>query len=99
MLEAACFPLQLFLPVPACGVLAHEEPGLAICPANVHADSCRTGSYQHMLEGSSEPTVCVVFSPRKADEVKHAVRVIERFVAFNAELFELVEELQGLCSV
>jgi hypothetical protein len=23
------------------------------------------------------------------------VRVIERFVAFNAELFELVEELQG----
>ena len=47
-----------------------------------------------MLEGSSEPTVCVVFSPKKADEVKHAVRVIERFVAFNVELFELVEELQ-----
>jgi hypothetical protein len=47
-----------------------------------------------MLEGSSEPTVCVVFSPKKADEMKHAVRVIERFVAFNAELFELVE-LQG----
>ena len=39
-----------------------------------------------MLEGSSEPTVCVVFSPKNADEVKHAVRVIERFVAFNAEL-------------
>ena len=47
-----------------------------------------------MLEGSSEPTVCVVFSPKKADEVKHAMRVIERFVAFNTELFELVEELQ-----
>ena len=46
-----------------------------------------------MLEGSSEPTVCVVFSSQKADEVKHVVRVIERFVAFNAELFELVEEL------
>jgi hypothetical protein len=39
--------------------------------------------------------VCVVFSPKKAEEVKHAVRVIERFVAFNAELFELVEELQA----
>ena len=46
-----------------------------------------------MLEGSSEPTVCVVFSPKKAEEVKHAAHVIERFVAFNAELFELVEEL------
>jgi hypothetical protein len=52
-----------------------------------------------MLEGSSEPTVCVVFSPKKADEMKHAVRVIERFVAFNMELFELLEMLQGLCSV
>jgi hypothetical protein len=48
-----------------------------------------------MLEGSSEPTVCVVFSPKKTDEVKHAVRVIERFVAFNTELFEMVEMLQG----
>ena len=48
-----------------------------------------------MLEGSSEPTVCVVFSPKKADEVKHAMRVIERFIAFNAELFALIEELQG----
>ena len=27
--------------------------------------------------------------------MKHAVRVIERFIAFNTELFELVEELQG----
>jgi hypothetical protein len=56
--------------------------------------ACFDEEGQHMLEGSSEPTVCVVFSPKKADEMKHAVRVIERFVAFNAELFELVE-LQG----
>ncbi len=49
---------------------------------------------QHMLEGSSEPTVCVVFSPKKADEVQHAMKVIERFIAFNTALFELVEELQ-----
>lgn len=56
--------------------------------------ACFDEEGQHMLEGSSEPTICVVFSPKKADEVKHAVCVIERFIAFNAELFELVEELQ-----
>jgi hypothetical protein len=57
--------------------------------------ACFDEEGQHMLEGSSEPTVCVVSSPKKADEVKHAVRVIERFVAFNTELFALVEMLQG----
>ena len=56
--------------------------------------ACFDEEGQHMLEGSSEPTVCVVFSPKKADEVRHAVRMIGRFVSFNAELFELVEELQ-----
>jgi len=56
--------------------------------------ACFDEEGQHMLEGSSEPTVCLAFSPKSADEVKHAVRVIERFVAFNTELFELVEELQ-----
>jgi hypothetical protein len=56
--------------------------------------ACFDEEGQHMFEGSSEPTVCVVFSPKNADEVKHAMRVIERFVAFNTELFELVEELQ-----
>jgi hypothetical protein len=56
--------------------------------------ACFDEEGQHMLEGSSEPTVCVVFSPKNEDEVKHAMRVIERFVAFNTELFELVEELQ-----
>jgi hypothetical protein len=57
--------------------------------------ACFDEEGQHMLEGSSEPTVCVVFSPKSADEVKHAMRVIKRFVAFNTELFELVEELQA----
>ena len=56
--------------------------------------ACFDEEGQHMLEGSSEPAVCVVFSPKNADEVKHAMRVIERFVVFNTELFELVEELQ-----
>ena len=55
--------------------------------------ACFDEEGQHMLEGSSEPAVCVVFSPKNADEVKHAVRVIERFVAFNTELFALVEAL------
>jgi len=56
--------------------------------------ACFDEEGQHMLEGSSEPTICVVFSPKNADEVKHAMRVIERFVAFNTKLFALVEELQ-----
>jgi hypothetical protein len=56
--------------------------------------ACFDEEGQHMLEGSSEPTVCVVFSPKKAEEVKRAIHVIERFVAFNTELFGLVEELQ-----
>ena len=56
--------------------------------------ACFDEEGQHMLEGSSEPTVCVVFAPKKTEEVKHAVRVVERFVAFNTELFALVEELQ-----
>jgi hypothetical protein len=55
--------------------------------------ACFDEEGQHMLEGSSEPTVCVVFSPKKPEEVKHAVRVIERFIAFSTELFELVEIL------
>jgi hypothetical protein len=57
--------------------------------------ACFDEEGQHMLEGSSEPTVCVVFAPKKADEVKHAIRVIERFVAFNSELFELVEAVNN----
>ena len=56
--------------------------------------ACFDEEGQHMLEGSSEPTVCVVFSPKRAAEVKHVIRVIARFVAFNTELFALVEELQ-----
>jgi hypothetical protein len=56
--------------------------------------ACFDEEGQHMLEGSLEPTVCVVFSPKKVVEVRHAIRVIERFVAFNTELFALVEELQ-----
>jgi hypothetical protein len=56
--------------------------------------ACFDEEGQSMMEGSAEPIVCVVFSPRKANEVRHARRIVERFVAFNCELFQLVEEIQ-----
>lgn len=48
----------------------------------------------YMLEGSSEPTVGVAFSPDKPDEVRNAIQAVERFVALNLELFELVEAVK-----
>ena len=56
--------------------------------------ACFDEEAQYMLEGSSEPAVGVVFSPQKPDEVRHALRIVARFLAFNYELFQLVEELQ-----
>ena len=56
--------------------------------------ACFDEESQYMLEGSAEPTVGVVFSPRKPEEVRRAMRVVARFVALNCELFQLVEELQ-----
>jgi hypothetical protein len=50
---------------------------------------------QYMLEGSAEPTLCVVFSPNNTDQVKRALHVVERFIRFNTELFELVEAIQS----
>lgn len=47
-----------------------------------------------MLEGTSEPAVGVAFHPQSLEEVQQAVRIVERFVLFNHELFQLVEELQ-----
>ncbi len=48
---------------------------------------------QYMLEGSAEPALCVVFSPDNADQVKRALGVVERFIRFNTEVFELVEQI------
>jgi hypothetical protein len=56
--------------------------------------ACFDEEGQHMLEGPSEPTFCHVFSPEKVDEFTCALRAVERFVAINYELFELVEELK-----
>jgi hypothetical protein len=55
--------------------------------------ACFDEEGQYMLEGSAEPTVGVVFSPQKPEEVRRALRVVGRFVALNHELFQLVEAL------
>ena len=55
--------------------------------------ACFDEEGQYMLEGSSEPAVGVAFRPNDPKEVRQAVRIVERFVLFNHELFQLVEEL------
>jgi hypothetical protein len=56
--------------------------------------ACFDEESNYMLEGSSEPTVGVVFSPDKPEEVRNAIRAVERFIEINLELFELVEEVK-----
>jgi hypothetical protein len=55
--------------------------------------ACFDEESQHMLEASSEPTFCVIFSPDSPAEFERACRTVSRFVAFNVELFTLVEEI------
>jgi hypothetical protein len=55
--------------------------------------ACFDEESQYMLEGSAEPTLGVVFSPQKPEEVRRALRVVGRFIALNHELFQLVEAL------
>jgi hypothetical protein len=56
--------------------------------------ACFDEEGQYMLEGTSEPAVGVAFHPQNSEEVRQALRIVERFVLFNHELFQLVEELQ-----
>ena len=56
--------------------------------------ACFDEEGQYMLEGSAEPALGVTFSPRNAEEVRHALRVVGRFVVLNHELFQLVELIQ-----
>jgi hypothetical protein len=58
--------------------------------------ACFDEESQHMLEASSEPTFCVIFSPDNPAEFERACRAVSWFVAFNAELFALVEEIGAL---
>ena len=55
--------------------------------------ACFDEESQYMLEGSAEPMVGVVFSPKKPEEMRHAIRVMSRFIGLNLELFQMVEEL------
>lgn len=55
--------------------------------------ACFDEEGQYMLEGSSEPALRVHFTPNKPEEVRIAIQQVERFLAFNYELFQLVEEL------
>jgi hypothetical protein len=57
--------------------------------------ACFDEESQYMLEGSAEPTLGVVFSPQKPEEVRRALRVVGRFIALNHELFQLVEAIQN----
>jgi hypothetical protein len=57
--------------------------------------ACFDEEGQSMMEGSAEPMVCVVFSPRAPEEVRYALRTLERFIAINCELFQLVEEIHA----
>jgi hypothetical protein len=56
--------------------------------------ACFDEEGQYMLEGTSEPAVGAAFCPQNPEEVRQTVRIVERFVMFNHELFQLVEELQ-----
>ena len=56
--------------------------------------ACFDEEGQSMMEGTAEPTVCVVFSPRQPEQVRQAMRIVDRFIALNCALFELVEEIQ-----
>jgi hypothetical protein len=56
--------------------------------------ACFDEESQYMLEGTSEPAVGVAFHPQNSEEVRQALRIVERFVLFNHELFQLVEGVQ-----
>jgi hypothetical protein len=55
--------------------------------------ACFDEESQSMLECSSEPALCAIFSPTNPDEVRTALRIAARFIQINAELFSLVESI------
>ena len=72
-------------PLPSLLVAFEEHDAIA---------ACFDEEGQYMMEGSCEPAVGVVFSPSRPAEVQEAIRAVSRFILFNQELFELIEELQ-----
>ena len=55
--------------------------------------ACFDEESQSMLEATSEPALCVFFSPTNPAEVHKALRTVTRFIQINAELFSLVESI------
>ena len=55
--------------------------------------ACFDEESQYMLEGSSEPTLGVVFSPQKPNEVRKAISTVTRFIDLNKEVLQLAEDL------
>ena len=72
------------IPLPSMLVAFNEHDAIV---------ACFDEESQYMLEGSAEPALGVVFAPREPDEVRLALRTVSRFVAFNCELFQLVEAI------
>lgn len=55
--------------------------------------ACFDEESQSMLECSSEPALCAIFSPANPAEVRKALRLVARFIEINSELFSLVESI------
>ena len=61
--------------------------------------ACFDEESQYMLESVPEPALSIVFCPNDPDEVERTREAVAHFIAINCELFQLVEEIQALCSV
>jgi len=57
--------------------------------------ACFDEESQSMLEATSEPALCAIFSPADPAEVRNALRIVARFVQINAELFSFVESIHA----
>ncbi len=69
-------------------------PCLLVCFKDQHAIvACFDEESQSMLEATSEPALCAIFSPDDPEEVRNALRIVARFVQINAELFSLIESI------
>ena len=73
-------------PVPALLIVFEEHDAVA---------ACFDEESQHMLEGSSEPTFCTVFTLEDAEQCSRAMRAVERFVRVNRNVCELIEAIQS----
>ena len=74
-------------PLPALLIVFEEHDAVA---------ACFDEESQHMLEGSTEPAFCSVFTLDNPEECSAAMRAAERFVLVNRELCELIEAIQAL---